>query len=114
MTKKQLKLEPALANSLRQQVYDALVDALLDGRLEPGDRLREYQIAKQMGVSQVPVREAFRQLEEQGILVSYPNRGTFVVSIDENDAHEIYMLRINLESLAVRLATPRWEPEQVG
>jgi DNA-binding GntR family transcriptional regulator len=100
-----LELAPRSVSLLRQQVYDSIVNALLAGKLEPGVRLRESQIARQMGISQAPVREAFRQLEEQGILVSYRNRGTFIISLDENDANELYTLRITLETLAVHLAT---------
>ena len=106
-------LAPATAVPLRQLVYDAIVAALLQGRLEPGVRLSEAHIARQMGISKAPVREAFRQLEEQRLLVSFPNRGTFVRAFQEDDVHEVYSLRIALEGLAIRLAASRLTADDV-
>jgi DNA-binding GntR family transcriptional regulator len=66
-------------------------------------RLNESKIAQQMGISRGPVREAIRQLEQDGLLLSSPGKGTFVAGLSIDDLKGCYILRIALESLAVRL-----------
>lgn len=98
---------PFLASqSLRHDVRTHLRNMIFDGTLQPGDRIVESRLAKALGISQAPVREALRELEQMGLVVSYPNRGSSVRQIEPQDAHEMYTLRAHLESLAVRLATP--------
>jgi DNA-binding GntR family transcriptional regulator len=63
---------------LRAEVVDMLRDAIIDGRPKPGEHLKESYIADQMSVSRSPIREALRQLEQEGLIVSIPNRGCFV------------------------------------
>jgi DNA-binding GntR family transcriptional regulator len=75
-------------------------DALTNGRLRPGERLLEEEVARQMGISRAPVREAFRQLELEGLIVSRPHRGTFVATLTPADAREVYSLRAALEGHA--------------
>ncbi|MGK2964870.1 MAG: GntR family transcriptional regulator [Tepidiformaceae bacterium] len=62
-------------------VYAALQEAILSGRLEPGEHLRQEEVAEQWGVSQTPVREAFRRLESEGLVEHAPNRGVVVRGI---------------------------------
>jgi DNA-binding GntR family transcriptional regulator len=97
-----LKFEPLKNRALRDSIASAIRAAIASGELRPGDPVPEALIAEQMGVSRSPVREAFRKLEEQGLLVSYPHRGTYVATFTEKDAQEIYQLRIGLEGLAMR------------
>jgi DNA-binding GntR family transcriptional regulator len=92
---------------LRQEVVHAIERALLVGSLTPGQRLNETEIARQMGISKGPVREALRQLEQFGLVVSYPQRGTFVAEITPAVASEAFSLRTVLESYAARLAIAR-------
>lgn len=94
---------------LRQEVVRAIERALLLGSLAPGQRLNESEIARQMGISKGPVREALRQLEQYGLVVSYPQRGTFVAEITATVASEAFSLRTVLESYAARLAIARFE-----
>ena len=75
--------------------------AILHGYFGPGERLREEALAKSMGVSRGPIREAFSQLEREGLVVIQRNRGTFVARLTREDAEEIYSLRRVLERLAV-------------
>jgi DNA-binding GntR family transcriptional regulator len=82
---------------------DKLRDAIVSGRLESGEHLKESLIAEQMSVSRIPVREAFRQLEQEGLIISIPNQGSFVKVFDEKDIREIFTLRGALESLACEL-----------
>lgn len=77
---------------------------ILNGELKPGDQLIESAIANQMQVSRGPVRDAFKQLENEGLAMNIPRRGTFVRKLDKEDFKQIYELRAYLESLAIRLA----------
>ncbi len=99
-----LQFEPLKNRALRDSIASAIRSAIASGQLRPGDPVPEAVIAEQMGVSRSPVREAFRKLEEQGLLISYPHRGTYVTSFTEKDAQEIYQLRMGLEGLAIRWA----------
>jgi DNA-binding GntR family transcriptional regulator len=89
--------------TLRAEIVDVLRDAIIVGKLKPGEHLKETVIAEQMSVSRIPVREAFRQLEQEGLIVSIPNQGSFVKVFDEKDIREIFTLRGALESLACEL-----------
>ncbi|GAB4526631.1 MAG: GntR family transcriptional regulator [Anaerolineae bacterium] len=89
--------------TLRAEIVDILRDAIVSGRLKPGEHLKESTIAEQMSVSRIPVREAFRQLEQEGLILSIPNQGSFVKVFDEKDIKEIFTLRAALESLACEL-----------
>jgi DNA-binding GntR family transcriptional regulator len=88
-------------------VVPALREAIISGRLGPGSRLSENQIALHYGVSRTPVREAFAQLEREGLLRTVARAGAFVRDIDARDVEEIYETREALETQAARLATKR-------
>ncbi len=90
-------------NTLRYEVVDEIRDAIVSGRLKPGEHLKENIIAEQMAISRSPVREALRHLEQEGLVVSIPNRGSFVKDFNEKDIREIFSLRAALESLACEL-----------
>ena len=92
--------------SLREQVRDHLLRDILHGKYQPGDRLLELKIAAELGTSQAPVREALRELEALGFVVSRRNRGTVVGDVWKRGLREIYAVRGGLEELATRLATP--------
>jgi DNA-binding GntR family transcriptional regulator len=87
-------------------VLEALRRAVLEGVLEPGARLRQEDLATVFETSRIPVREARRALEYEGLVDSEPHRGFTVSSLDADDIDEIYELRIVLETHAVRLAVP--------
>jgi len=97
--------------SLREAALSAIRRAILCGDLVPGQRLVESDIAEQMGMSRAPVREALRQLETEGLVVSEPHRGSFVVELSATDLWEIYTLRAALESVAVRIVTEKGSVE---
>jgi len=97
----------ARAPGLRDEVVVAIEKAVLVGSVEPGQRLVESEIARQMGISKAPVREALRELERLGLVVSYPRRGTFVAELTPTVASETYSLRAVIESYAARLAVDR-------
>lgn len=91
-------------DGLHHQVAETLRQQLAGGALKPGDRLIEMRIARQMGVSQTPVREALRLLEREGLVEHRPRRGVYVTRLSAHDIDEIYSLRCALESLAIRRA----------
>jgi DNA-binding GntR family transcriptional regulator len=98
--------------SLKDRTVELLTDAILSGRLKPGERLNESQLARDLHVSRAPVREALQQLQEQSLIVNIPRRGMFVVTLDDEDIQKINSLRVVLEAEALRLAqrnltTPR-------
>ena len=92
---------------LSHDIYDSIRDAILDGRLEPGERIVETAIAEQMGVSRAPLREALRQLERDGLLDVETHRETRVVSLGLDDIKELHLIRTVLETLAYQYAAQR-------
>ena len=100
--------------SLTEQVVTNLRTSIVSGALPPGTHLAEAQLTKQLGVSRGSLREAFVQLEAQGLVESYPGRGSFVTELFEDDISEIYALRLVLEKEAVRLFTHRASPAEVA
>ncbi len=81
-------------------------EAILVAALPPGTRLRQERLAELFGTSRIPVREALRALEYEGLVRSIPRRGFTVTELDADDIEEVYDLRILLESHAVRIAVP--------
>ncbi|MHA3980645.1 GntR family transcriptional regulator [Halovulum sp. GXIMD14794] len=86
------------------QTYRALIEEIRTGRLRPGDRLRETELAERLGVSRTPVREAIRQLEADGLVAHAPRQGATVRKLDYAEVMELYEMRAVLEGTAARLA----------
>ncbi len=97
----------------QEAVADALRDAIYLGELTHGTRLTQDNLAAQFGVSRIPVREALRQLESEGLVEITPHRGAVVSALTPQGLQEIYEIRIALESLAVSLAVPRVSEEDL-
>ena len=91
----------------RTQVVDALRAAIVSGRLEPGAKITELDLAKRFAISRGPIREAMRELVNEGLLVSRPYSATHVAAVEERDIVEAYDLRRVLEVHAWRLTWPR-------
>ncbi|WP_083760188.1 GntR family transcriptional regulator [Rubrobacter xylanophilus] len=87
-------------------VADGLREGILRGVLKAGQPLRQMEIAEQFGVSSIPVREALRQLEGEGLMVFYPRRGAVVSELSRDEVLEICEMREVLELLALRKAFP--------
>ncbi len=100
--------------SLRGRVFHKIRDDILNGKYKQGEELREATIGEELGVSRTPVREAFRQLELEGLLKMIPNKGTYVTGITQKDVRDIYMIRSLLEGLCARWATENITPEQLA
>lgn len=89
--------------SLREKVTNDIRNAILKGELKSGSRLKENDIADQMGVSRGPVREAIRQLEREGLLITYPYRETVVADIEVDEVKEILIpIRLHLEGFVIK------------
>lgn len=99
---------------ISDQVYELLRQAVVDGDLAPGDRVVESEIARRLGVSQAPVREAVKQLAREGLLTHVPRRGHFVVEISEQDAEYARQVREPLERLAAQLAAQHITKDQLA
>jgi DNA-binding GntR family transcriptional regulator len=101
--------------SLRQRVLATLRNAIIGGRFRPGDRLVEEELCQQLGVSRGPVREALRQLEQEGLVVSFPYRATEVIGVSLEEVREVLLpIRLTLERFAFRHALPRLTPEDLA
>lgn len=107
------KIENTDLRPIREIVLERLRKAIIKGSLEPGDRLVETYIAENMGVSRTPVREAFRQLEIEGLAENVPRKGTIVKGISKKDILEIYEIREMLEGLSARLACSNISKQQI-
>ena len=99
--------------SLRGRVFHKLRDDILSGKYQEHEELKEVAIGEELGVSRTPVREAFRQLELEGLIQIIPNKGAYVTGITEKDVRDIYMIRSLLEGLCARWTTEHITKEQL-
>jgi DNA-binding GntR family transcriptional regulator len=100
-------------NSLAEQAYVKLREAIVTGMLSPGERLVERQLGLRMGASRTPLREAMIRLQHEGLLTMLPSGGVTVASINEQEARELYAIRIGLEGYATRLAAQAAGPAAI-
>lgn len=103
----------AVANAA-DSVYNTLREAIVEGRLDPGDSLIEWHVARQFGTSRTPVREALLRLESEGLAFRVPRRGLVVRQISEHEVMEVYAVRIALEELAAREAANEAQPSDIA
>lgn len=113
MSNYDVKQEVTDKYSLRGRVFNKLREDILSGKYEEHEELKEVAIGEEMGVSRTPVREAFRQLELEGLIQIVPNKGAYVTGITEKDVKDIYMIRSLLEGLCARWATEHITKEQM-
>jgi DNA-binding GntR family transcriptional regulator len=99
-----LKIKESENSPLYKIVYNKLRDAILTGQLAPGTKLVEQVISTQMSISKTPVREAIRELSQEGLISFKARRGISVIDFTEKDINELVTLRASLEVLGVRLA----------
>jgi DNA-binding GntR family transcriptional regulator len=98
---------PIEQHPVEDEIIVWLRKAIVSGQFKPGAYLNETDIAKQMALSRIPIREAIKKLEQEGLVVRYPNKGVYVISFSEKDVREVFSLRSNLESMAFEWAIPR-------
>lgn len=99
--------------SLRGRVFHKIREDILSGKYKEHEELKEVAIGEELGVSRTPVREAFRQLELEGLIQIIPNKGAYVTGITRKDVEDIYMIRSLLEGLCARWATENITEEQM-
>lgn len=98
---------------LREIVYEELKLQILTGKIAPGARMMEVELAESMGVSRTPVREAIRKLEKEGLVTIEPRRGAYASRISVKDMVDILEVRQDMEGLAAYLASYRMNPNQM-
>jgi DNA-binding GntR family transcriptional regulator len=110
---KQFVLNEINLTPLRESIAESIRESIINGKIKPGERLLEPNVAKLLGVSRTPVREAFFQLESEGLVEVMPRKGAIVSEISIKDALELYSVRSVLEGLAVKNATQNITPEKI-
>ena len=98
---------------LSDRVYNRLHNAIIDGRLAPGQWLRQEALAQELGTSQLPVREAIRRLAAEGLAIRIPYKGVQVAKYSPEDIADMLYIRMILESLAARYATPQISAQDI-
>ncbi|MCX6138606.1 MAG: GntR family transcriptional regulator [Ignavibacteriales bacterium] len=96
---------------LRDRIVASIRDSIIAGKIKPGERLLEPDVAKMLGVSRTPLREAFLQLEAEDFVRVTPRRGAVVSDLSVKDAEEIYVVKSALEALAAKLASALMKDE---
>lgn len=97
----------ALSNSISTQVYTKMKKDIIEGTLQPGDRLIVLEIAGNFQISQAPVREALERLKQEGLIIGKPNKGSVVSNITPKEIKDIFVLREIIEGFAVRESMPQ-------
>ncbi|SMQ87029.1 DNA-binding transcriptional regulator, GntR family [Bacillus sp. OV166] len=88
--------------TLSEQIYESLREKIIKGELQPGDRIVELEVAKNYGVSQAPVREAFLKLADEDLVLTQRNKGTFVSNFSADEIDQLYDFRLTLEEFAIK------------
>src|SRR5215212_5438146 len=102
----QLRLD---RNSLKDQSTELLRSYIISGRIPPGTKLAERELAHLLGISRMPARDALMDLEREGLVVSKPN-GRYVIELSQTDVQNLLQVRLELEKLAVTLAAQHTSP----
>jgi DNA-binding GntR family transcriptional regulator len=95
-------------------VHEQLRRAILAGDIPPGQATSQIVLARELGVGRTPLREALRMLQHEGLVLSQPNRRVRIAEVSVEDLEELYVARIALESVAVRLTVPKLAPEDIA
>jgi DNA-binding GntR family transcriptional regulator len=99
--------------TLRERIVDFIKDSVISGRLKPGERVPEQEIAESFGISRTPIREAFRQLESEGFITVTPRKGAVVSPITDKDVSEFYEIKSLLEGYAAKTACVKLTPRDI-
>ena len=102
------------AQTLAEKVFSELATAIVRGELAPGERLSEQALVTRYGGSRAPIREAIQKLEARNLVVRVPHAGARVVSLSLEELRDIYEVRLELESMACRLAAERMSDDEIS
>jgi DNA-binding GntR family transcriptional regulator len=105
---------PPPDNVASHRIADALRAAILDGRYQPGERIRQEEVAARSGASRIPVREALRMLASEGLVTLVANTGAWVTRLSLDECVETYLIRERLEPLLLRASLPKLDEAAVG
>jgi DNA-binding GntR family transcriptional regulator len=100
--------------TLMNQALREIREAIRKGKLKPGDRIVEMQLAEEMQISRFPIREALRYLEKEGLVETKPFKGTYVAQLTERDMEELYSLRSAIEEFAIRILIKHIDEEKIA
>lgn len=95
--------------SLGNRIFDILRDRILNGEYKTGQKLNELTLASELKISRTPIREALKQLELEGLVMSVPNKGVYVKGFSPRDIDDMFEIRLALEGLAIQLAIERMD-----
>ena len=104
---------PQYPTSLVKQITEFITSSIIEGRLQGGERLIERELGRKFGISRAPIREAFCILDQKGLVVNIPRKGTFVRKITQKDVEEHFPIRAVLEGLAAKLAVNNFRAEDI-
>ena len=105
---------PAVSGSMRDRVVEQLRHEITRGGLQPGERLTEWTVATELGVSRGPVREGLRELEREGLILTYPNRGAVVMGMTNDELLSLLLpIRLTIEQFAASAALSRFTDETI-
>ena len=99
---------------IRDEVYDLIRGAIIDGTYRPGDKLKEEELAERLGTSRTPVREALRKLEVENFVQHFAHRGVVVSQVNTAEIEDLYKVRTHLECMLIRKAAQNATPEDVS
>ncbi len=108
-----LNLDTHSHRPLREIVYEELKLQILTGKITPGTRMMEVELAESMGVSRTPIREAIKKLEKEGLVTIEPRKGAYASQISVKDMVDILEVRQDMEGLAAYMASYRMTPKQM-
>jgi len=107
------EFSPQYQVSLVEQITEFLTNSIIEGQFKSGERLVESDLQRRFGISRSPIRESFRILEKNGLVVTIPRKGTYIKKISRKDITENFPITANLEGLAARLAIPHLEANDI-
>ncbi|OMP65981.1 GntR family transcriptional regulator [Domibacillus epiphyticus] len=108
-----MHLDKSELDTIHSKVTKVIREAILNGEIAPGEKLVQEELANSLGVSRMPVREALRKLEIEGLIKIEPHRGAVVKTLNIEDIEEIYNLRAQLEKIAVEQSVEKIEEEEI-
>jgi len=100
--------------SITEQIYEHLSNSIIEGIIRPGEKLLENDLSSQFGISRSPLRECFRILEGEGLVVIHPRRGVFVREFKSKDIENVFQVRAALEGLAASVAVQNIGKKEIG
>ncbi len=99
--------------TISEIAFNEIREAILAGKFQPGERINQKRLTEELGISIIPLREAFKQLQAEGFVSIIPHRGAYVRELSRQEIEDVYLIRIELEKLAARLASKRLTQKDV-